>query len=110
MLGNGRSGANAVAPGDVERRLLRLPPGPTYARLGSLPATTRSGRNTSLDVFVGVLIAPRLGDHLLSCLLDLSIRPAERIRLRDMSASARPLPRSHHRTRCHGKLNETELA
>jgi transcriptional regulator with XRE-family HTH domain len=52
-----------------------------------------AGDNTSLDVFIGVMIALRLGDHLLNCLPDLSIRPAERIRLRGHERQrARPRP------------------
>ena len=41
-----------------------------------------AGENTSLEVFIGVIIALRLGEHLGSALPDPDIRPAERIRLR----------------------------
>jgi transcriptional regulator with XRE-family HTH domain len=41
-----------------------------------------AGENTSLDVFIGVIIALRLGDHLATALPDPDIRPLERVKLR----------------------------
>lgn len=58
-----------------------------------------AGENTSLEAFIRVLLALRLGDHLSALLPDPAVRPVERVRMRGRErqrASGRrePIPAS----------------